>query len=63
MKTKNMTYETLKEKVTARLIAGGFNENDVFYMMRKYFEYAIEKYATVKEVVYCISALSSYAYL
>jgi LDH2 family malate/lactate/ureidoglycolate dehydrogenase len=37
-----MTNETLKNKVTAKLIKGGFNEDDAHKMVEAEFENALE---------------------
>ena len=39
---------TLKEKVTAKLIKGGNNSDDVFKMVELHFEQASKLYTTVK---------------
>lgn len=48
---------SLKEKVTKRLISKGNNENDVVKMVEKHFEYASKKYCTIKQICECIRTI------
>ncbi len=52
-----MNAQTLKAKVTAKLIKNGNNINDVDSMVDQYFEYAASKYSTVKTIVECIRTI------
>lgn len=48
---------TLKQKVVSRLIAGGFNENDVVKTVKSHFDYASSQYNSVKSICECIVAI------
>jgi hypothetical protein len=52
-----MKTETLKAKVTARLIKNGNNIDDVKEMIAEHFEYAASKYNTVKTIAECIRTI------
>ena len=48
---------TLKNKVIAKLISNGNNENDVLKMVELHFDYASKNYSTVKAISECIRTI------
>ena len=49
--------ESLKAKVTAKLIKGGNNPEDVSKMVELHFEYASNTYTTLKCICECIRTI------
>ena len=54
--------KTTSEKVIAKMIKSGNNENDAIKMVSKYFTYVIQNYpnantAKVAEIISCLSAM------
>ena len=52
-----MTTQELKNKVIARLVKNGNNENEVEKMVSLHFEYASKNYSTVKTISECIRTI------
>jgi hypothetical protein len=52
-----MTTQELKNKVIARLIKCGNNENEVHKMVEIHFDYASRTYSSVKAICECIRTI------
>ena len=57
LKLEVMTTQELKNKVIARLVKNGNNENEVEKMVSLHFEYASKNYSTVKTISECIRTI------
>lgn len=49
--------EITKNKVIAKLLKGGLNENDVIKMINKNFDYVYKTYNSVKIMAECLVSL------
>jgi hypothetical protein len=52
-----MTNTNLKNRVIAKLIQWGNNENEVNKMVALHFDYAVSKYSTLKTICECIRTI------
>lgn len=53
-----MTNQELKNKVIARLLKFGCNENEVIKLVDLHFEYAAKTYSSLKNICDCIITIS-----
>jgi hypothetical protein len=52
-----MTNTNLKNRVIAKLIQWGNNENEINKMVALHFDYAVSKYSTLKTICECIRTI------
>jgi hypothetical protein len=56
-KMRNLTKEQIKERITKKLVNGGWNIETVKEMINDNFEYAYETYSTIKCMTEAITIL------